>query len=577
MLLAVAVFSRENEFVHFSIADGRDNEVVNLQIMAQSSMDAMEERERGPSNRAQEMFHGCLLSNMNYKCFGYITNTQVKFLLIFDAADVSVRDQDVRSYFKRLHVAYCNAVCNPFFQRNCALTSKRFHQFVRSLTLRKSTMPGGVVKIADVSDFISPSQACILPMPDAGKQSETLVGLRTKSDPRPAKTADAAKISVSLKDCLACSGCITTAETVLIEEQNAAEMFEADGHGEGRPRHGRPAAALRRPFDSPASSNTRERTTYSTRPSPASSPLDVLAEEFTRRNLENEKPEVILSTACPGFVCYAEKKKKEVVSKLSAVRSPQGISGAMVKDYLCRAMDWKPEDVYHVALMPCYDKKLEASRPEFVVPGSTVKEVDCVVTPTELQSYLEEAGDLLNTPTASPSVVPFEWLTAFERGLVIPDLPDEGSGGYTEHLDSQRKSKREATVDLEYITLQPPTGRSLMLMKAYGFRNIQNLMRKLRLKKLAPDFVEVMACPRGCLNGGGQIRHPDPQQQEAQLEATTRLYTRIDSNEKPDLAAEARRLRSQWAEMSPDYQQFFVAQFHAVPDALPNSVASLQW
>ncbi|KAI6188220.1 Trafficking protein particle complex subunit 2-like protein [Aphelenchoides besseyi] len=109
MLLAVAVFSRE------------------------SSMDALEERERMPSNRAQEMFHGCLLSNMNYKCFGYITNTRTKFLLIFDVADVTVRDQDVRSYFKRLHVAYCNAVCNPFFQRNCTLTSKRFSQFVRSL------------------------------------------------------------------------------------------------------------------------------------------------------------------------------------------------------------------------------------------------------------------------------------------------------------------------------------------------------------------------------------------------------------------------------------------------------------
>ncbi|KAI6179838.1 Iron only hydrogenase large subunit domain protein [Aphelenchoides besseyi] len=455
-------------------------------------------------------------------------------------------------------------------------------------------MPGGIVKIADVSDFISPSQACILPLPESNKKTESLVGIRKKNEPRPIKND---KISVSLKDCLACSGCITTAETVLIEEQNVTEMFERMANSKIvfvtiAPQS---LCSIGAHFNWTAAETAIRLTNFFKQKGAHyvvdSSfarilSLDVLAEEFTKRNFENRTPEMVLSGVCPGFVCYAEKKKTDVLDRLSTVRSPQGISGSIVKDYLRRTMNWDVDDLYHVAVMPCYDKKLEASRPEYVVPETSLKEVDCVVTPTELQTFLQETEFALNSHVQSTNQI--DWLKAFENGRVISDLPNEGSGGYTEHLvrlildhfaaqNINVDTKREALLDLEYITLQPENGRSLMLMKAYGFRNIQNLMRKLRLKKLAPDFVEVMACPRGCLNGGGQIRNPDPQIQEAQLNRTTELYTQIETEGKSNFIDEARRLRAHWNEINPNYQNHFLAQFHAVSELLPNSVAALQW
>ena len=104
----------QNELIFFHAVDSDDK--TNLQIMAYSSMDVLEERERAPTSRASSLFHGCLLSNVNYQVasingqmrfhsklllqfqsYGYMTNTQVKLLLIYDAADQMIRDQDVQT------------------------------------------------------------------------------------------------------------------------------------------------------------------------------------------------------------------------------------------------------------------------------------------------------------------------------------------------------------------------------------------------------------------------------------------------------------------------------------------------
>jgi len=84
---------------------------------------------------------------------------------------------------------------------------------------------------------------------------------------------------------------------------------------------------------------------------------------------------------CLGWVCYAEKTHEFVLPFVSCVKSPQQIMGSIVKDYLAAQKNLHPTDIYHVTLMPCYDKKLEASRLDFFNANLNSKDVDCVITP----------------------------------------------------------------------------------------------------------------------------------------------------------------------------------------------------
>lgn len=107
-------------------------------------------------------------------------------------------------------------------------------------------------------------------------------------------------------------------------------------------------------------------------------------DEFRRLKIHQQKKETIFTGICPGFVCYAEKTHGELlVPLISHVRSPQSITGRLIKDFFCRKLDINSNEIFHVCVMPCYDKKLEASRKDFFIEEG-VPEVDCVVTACKL-------------------------------------------------------------------------------------------------------------------------------------------------------------------------------------------------
>jgi iron only hydrogenase large subunit-like protein len=90
----------------------------------------------------------------------------------------------------------------------------------------------------------------------------------------------------------------------------------------------------------------------------------------------------ILTSACPGWICYAEKTHGSfILPYISSVKSPQQVMGSLVKDYLCRQVfDVVPDKIYHVCIMPCYDKKLESLRKDFYNEFHQSKDVDCVLS-----------------------------------------------------------------------------------------------------------------------------------------------------------------------------------------------------
>jgi len=195
--------------------------------------------------------------------------------------------------------------------------------------------------------------------------------------------------------------------------------------------------------------------------------------------------------------------------------------------------------------MPCYDKKLEASRKDFYSDAYATRDVDCVITTGELVLMMEAKGfdPSLPLPGEDSSITP---LRPFPR---LPDLlqhPGTSSGSYLQAILaslSQRNDPVVATTkavrsqDYTETTLADADTGAVVFKgaKCYGFRNLQNVVRKVgrdagvttakgaatgpaprgRRRATASaaassgyDYVEVMACPSGCVNGGGQIRPP---------------------------------------------------------------------
>lgn len=172
--------------------------------------------------------------------------------------------------------------------------------------------------------------------------------------------------------------------------------------------------------------------------------------------------------------------------------------------------------IYHVTVMPCFDKKLEAAREDFFNEESNSRDVDCVITSIELEQMISKDGTLHNYEKSTFSQ---PWLLK-EECDIQPDITSRvgsGSGGYCDHVYRYAaKELFDMDIDkIEYKNLRNPDFREAILEKdgkvlrfaiANGFRNIQNLVQKLKRGKSTYHYVEIMACPSGCLNGGAQIR-----------------------------------------------------------------------
>ena len=265
----------------------------------------------------------------------------------------------------------------------------------------------------------------------------------------------------------------------------------------------------------------------------------------------------ILSSACPGWICYAEKTHPHVLPHLSRLKSPQALTGTLLKTVLSLRLNIRPEQIWHVSIMPCFDKKLEASReeltdiywrpPSATAPAQPIRDVDCVITAREVLMLADSRGisfpALPRTPISQPTF-PDPTLSSFLFPKHHRRQASEAgtSGGYLHHILETQLALNPASAltitrgrnadVVEYAITSP--SREQPIFKAaryYGFHNIQNLVRKLNRQKKSRlpggrvgaragaaaggggvmdlAYVEVMACPGGCTNGGGQIKAAD--------------------------------------------------------------------
>ncbi|KAE8578895.1 hypothetical protein XENTR_v10023822 [Xenopus tropicalis] len=470
----------------------------------------------------------------------------------------------------------------------------------------------GVLQLTDLDDFIGPSQECIKPIKVEKKAGRAAAKIQIEDDGSyvqinpegAARKLEKAKIT--LNDCLACSGCVTSAETILITQQSHEELYKIlkQNKTENPSEHKvvvvsvspQSWASLAARFNLSMQDTAQKLTAFfkqlgvhhvfDTNFSRNFSLLESQREFIQRfkRQKEDKKSLPMLASACPGWICYAEKTHGSfILPYISSTKSPQQVMGSLVKSHFAKEKNLKPNQIYHVTVMPCYDKKLEASRPDFYNQEYETREVDCVITTGEVLRMLEQEGLSLSDVDPSPLDTLF--------GSAMQEEPvghqGGGSGGYLEHVFRHAAQelfgvhvdtvvyKPLKNKDFQEVTLEQDGNVVLHFALAYGFRNIQNLVQKLKRGRCPYHYVEVMACPSGCLNGGGQIKAEGEGSKDL-LQRVEELYNTVRT-EQPEEREEVAQLYGDWLEDkdSAKARQALHTQYHAVEKI--NSGLTIKW
>ncbi|SHH58183.1 NAD(P)-dependent iron-only hydrogenase catalytic subunit [Clostridium collagenovorans DSM 3089] len=230
------------------------------------------------------------------------------------------------------------------------------------------------------------------------------------------------------------------------------------------------------------------------------------ATEFIDRFTKGENLPIITS-CCPAWVSFVEKKYPEHLNLISSCKSPQQMFGAMAKTYLSKKIGVDSKDIVVVSIMPCTAKKYEAKREEMGRDG--IQDVDIVITTREFAKMIKEAGFNLNSMKEEDFDNPLGESTGagsifgVTGGVMEAALRTSYEWVTGETLDSVDFHEvrgidgiKEATVNLK--------GKEVNIAVVSSLGNAKIVMDNIKEGKCNYDFIEVMACPGGCINGGGQ-------------------------------------------------------------------------
>lgn len=262
------------------------------------------------------------------------------------------------------------------------------------------------------------------------------------------------------------------------------------------------------------------------------------SKEFIERFTSGQKMPLFTS-CCPAWVKYCETKYPEFVPNLSTCRSPQQMFGAVVREYYKDPEKNEGKKIVSVSIMPCTAKKEEILRPESFTNGK--QDVDYVLTTTEVVRMIRKSGIVFDRVEIEAADVPFG--IGSGSGVIFGV-----TGGVTEAV-LRRLQQGHSRVDMEAIkksgvrgdegikTLTYDyNGREIRAAVVNGLANADKLLQKIKNHEEEYDFVEIMACRRGCIMGGGQPVNAGSRTRKARMKGLydTDINTQIKkSNENP--------------------------------------------
>ena len=236
------------------------------------------------------------------------------------------------------------------------------------------------------------------------------------------------------------------------------------------------------------------------------------ATEFVHR-VKNGGVLPMITSCSPGWVKFCETYYPDMIPNLSSCKSPQGMFGALTKTYYAEKMGMDPRNIVSVSVMPCTAKKFEVGRDDMCAAGEGIPDMDISITTRELARMIQRAGIVFNElpdedfdPAlgestgaavifgATGGVMETALRTAVElvTGEVAPEVD------YTEVRGTQ--GIKEATYEVG--------GMKLNVCVASGLSNADKVLKAVQSGEKHYDFIEFMACPGGCVNGGGQPTQP---------------------------------------------------------------------
>ena len=258
-----------------------------------------------------------------------------------------------------------------------------------------------------------------------------------------------------------------------------------------------------------------------------------------KKALKDKDPDVKLpmTTSCsPGWIKFIEHTFPDFLENLSTAKSPQQMFGALAKTFYARKMGVDPANVVSVSVMPCTAKKFEANRPEMRASG--YQDVDYVLTTREMALMVRQAGvDFLSLPDdqhdsimgessgaavifgATGGVMEAALRTVYEV-VTGREVPFKGL-----NIEPVRgmQNVREASIKIEDPLPEWDflDGVEVKTCVAHGLANAKTVMQNVKDGKSKYHFIEIMACPGGCLGGGGQ---PLPTTPEIRQKRANAIY-----------------------------------------------------
>ena len=375
------------------------------------------------------------------------------------------------------------------------------------------------------------------------------------------KTAivSAFNMPLSESNCVNCGQCIAACPVgALKEKDNTQQVFDAIadpdkyvivqtapavraalgeefGFEMGTPVTGKMAAALRRlGFDKVFDTDTGADLT--------------IMEEGTEllERIQNGGKLPLITSCSPGWVKFCEHNFPDFLDNLSSCKSPHQMFGAVLKSYYAKKHDIDPAKMVVVSVMPCVAKKFESAREE--MEANNLRDVDIVISTRELARMIKQSGIKFDKLPDEKFDAPFEEATG--AGVIFGatgGVMEAALRTVAEILEGKTIDKIDyemvrGTEGIKEATLNI-AGKDIRIAVAHGLGNARKLLESIRAGEKSYEFIEIMACPGGCVTGGGQpiCSAKDYMDQDIKAQRAKALYTEDansplrKSHENPDI------------------------------------------
>ncbi len=232
--------------------------------------------------------------------------------------------------------------------------------------------------------------------------------------------------------------------------------------------------------------------------------------EFIKR-LNGDGPLPLITSCSPGWIRYCEQHAPQFLPNLSSCKSPQQMFGALVKSYYAEQAGIDPKDIFVVSIMPCTAKKYEVQREEQRMANGCMP-VDVSLTTRELARMITQAGmmfdhlpdgefdPMLGISTGAATIF---GVTGGVMEAALRTVVETLTGEELKKLEFTEVRGMKGVKEASYEV----AGRTVRVCAASGLTNVKAVLDGITAGELHYDFIEFMACPGGCINGGGQPLH----------------------------------------------------------------------